>query len=82
MPRQTSFGSKRSRSQRSKLPQRPDPGGVFLLNRQTNQEQFLTYNELNEVCNFVMETPEVEAIETFGKPSWRNDPTYNLRRKK
>lgn len=58
-----------------------DPGGYYIIDPLTGKEEFISWQEIHEVCAEVMALPEFVAESELGKPNFRNDPTYNLSRK-
>jgi hypothetical protein len=65
---------------RKRLPPAPqgDPNGTWLPDQQFGGEVFVTFEELNSMCSEMLTLPD----NLTGKDHWRNDPTYNMRRKR
>jgi hypothetical protein len=70
---------------RRKLPPAPqgDPNGTWLPDHENRSEVFVPFEDLQFMCRDIMNPANADAVESyFGKMNWRDDPTYNLRRKK
>lgn len=51
---------------------------MYLLDPTTGQEVFMSWEELNQTCKELIDAPEWMT----GKPYFKRDETYNLRRRK
>lgn len=52
--------------------------GIYFKDPDFGGEVFVSFDELHTACSEIMVAPSYET----GKDNWRDDPTYNLRRKK
>ncbi len=66
---------------RRKLPPAPpeNPDGTWLPDHERKMEVFITWEDLHYICRDMMDPRNAGFL---GKMDWRNDPTYNMRRKK
>ncbi len=62
---------------RRRLPPKPemDPDGMWMHDPWTGGETFVRFDQLAEAC-------ADEIVNNDTKPSWKSDPTYNLKRKR
>jgi hypothetical protein len=71
------------RRRRGLPPPAPMPDGLYLLDPQTNTEHFISWEDLSYLCKDMVNPSNADVVEReLGKLHWRNDPTYNLRRRK
>lgn len=64
---------------RKRLPPKPQPpeNGIFIHDPEAGGEVFVSFNELKEACISCLQAPD----ELTGKPYYKSDPTYNVRKK-
>ena len=70
---------------RKRLPPKPpaNPNGMYILHPDTGKEYYMPFKVLEQMCQEIMAPHNAEAVESeLGKMDWRNDPTYNLQRKR
>lgn len=60
-----------------------DPSGFFVREPEGQGEAFITFAEVEETCQLIMDPANASLVENqLGKMDWKDDPTYNLRRTK
>jgi hypothetical protein len=70
---------------RKKLPPAPQghPDGTWLPDHERKTEVFVHFEDLHFMCRDVMKPENSHFVEQdLGKMDYKDDPTYNLRRKK
>jgi hypothetical protein len=70
------------RKLRESIP-KPDPGGIYLFDHTTGREHFMPYDHLHRLAQDLMDPANAQVVaEALGKMHYKNDPTYNLRKKR
>lgn len=57
-----------------------DVGGLYIYNG--DGYDFLTWEEVEECAAGTMAQPDWFTAQEYGKPNWKSDPTYEMRRKR
>lgn len=56
-----------------------DIGGLYIYNG--TGYDFLSWGEVEECAAGTMSQPDWFTEREYGKPNWRSDPTYNMKRR-